>query len=151
MFEIISNLSLPVFLHFIPFFNVHNQIRTHTHTRTRKSKTFGTLEMIRRSLLLRQGSEMGAILAELKAINTKVDAKFDSVNAKVDSKFDSVNARFDSVNAKFDSVNAEIKALNTNFDAKFDMIDKNMDTRWDSYVKLFPHPLLFTTILPTLM
>lgn len=123
-------------------------------------KTLETLEMaIRRTLVLRQGSDMSAVLAELKAelkaINTKVESvstkvesvnnKVEAMNTKFDLKFEAMNTRFD---AKFDSVNTEIKAMNTKFDAKFeamntkfdakfDVIAGKMDARWDSYAKLF--------------
>ena len=80
------------------------------------SKTFETLQMIRRTLLLRQGNDMSAVLAELKSVSTKVDLKFEAMNTKFDAKFE---------------------AMNTKFDAKFDVIAGKMDARWDSYAKLF--------------
>lgn len=66
---------------------------------------------------------MSAVLAELKAMNTKDDLRFEAMNTKFD--------------AKFDSVKTEIQAMNTKVDAKFNEIAGKMDARWDSYAKLF--------------
>lgn len=71
------------------------------------SKTFETLQMIRRTLLSRQ-SDMSAVLAELKAMHTKVEA-----------------------------MNIKVEAMNTRVDAKINAIAGTMDARWDSHARLY--------------
>jgi hypothetical protein len=73
---------------------------------------------------------MSAVLAELKAMNTKDDLRFEAMNTKFDAKFDSVKTEIKAMNSRFE-------AMNTKVDAKFNEIAGKMDARWDSYAKLF--------------
>ena len=59
-------------------------------------------------------ADVRGLKADIRALDAKIDDKFDALDAKFDAKFEAVDAKFDALDAKFD--------------AKIDAVDGKLDT-----------------------
>jgi phage shock protein A len=75
-----------------------------------------------------------AAAIEAKAENT--ESKFEGVFEGVDSKFDQVDSRFDRMDSKFDGVNLRIDALAAGTDAKVEGLRTEMRTEFRALNRL---------------
>ncbi len=74
--------------------------------------------------------ETKMILAEMKAMEDRLNARMDSMDARfetIDKRFESIDKRFDAVDKRFDGIEKEYVALTTYLGTKFAETNERID------------------------
>ena len=78
-----------------------------------------------RELFGKIDAKLDALDAKIDGVEAKLEAKIDGVEARLDAKIDTVEAKLE---AKIDGVDAKIDKVEARLDAKIDKVDAKIDT-----------------------
>ena len=70
----------------------------------------------------------------LKALDTKIDERFNTLDAKIDERFNTLDAKIDE---RFNTLDAKINTVDAKIDNRFDTLLRHIDLKTESIVSEF--------------